>query len=106
LTDSQKAIALKQLELDQLKAATTASGQPTLPEPAQPPPAPPTRPHVIGQTETAAGLAKLYGLSMSTFQAANPNVDLNNLKPGDVIRIPQPASPEAGPQLIIPPGNR
>ena len=89
LTDSQKAIALKQLELDQLRAATAASGQPTLPEaPPAPPPAPTGQPHVMGQTETASGLAKLYGLSMSAFQAANPNVDLNNLKPGDVIRIP------------------
>lgn len=89
LTDSQKAIALKQLELDQLKAATAASGQATLPDPTPPPPpASLGQPHVMGQTETASGLAKLYGLSMNAFQAANPNIDLNNLKPGDVIRIP------------------
>lgn len=100
LTDSQKAIALKQLDLDQLKAATAASGQATLPDTPPPPPqAPPGQPHVMGQTETASGLAKLYGLSMSAFQAANPNIDLNNLKPGDVIRIPGTIQ---APQMIIP----
>jgi LysM repeat protein len=102
LSDSQKAIAQKQLELDQLKAATAASGQPTLPDPVPVPQPPPAIGHVMGQTETASGLAKLYGLSMNAFQAANPGIDLNNLKPGDTIRIPQPSTPG----LIVPPGNR
>jgi LysM repeat protein len=101
LTDSQKAIALKQLDLDQLKAATAASGQATLPDQAPPPQPPPTQAHVMGKTETAAALAKLYGISMNAFQAANPNVDLNNLKPGDTIRIPGSIP---APQLIMPPG--
>lgn len=104
LTDSQKAIALKQLDLDQLKAATAASGQATLPDSSPPPPQPPaTQPHVMGQTESAAGLSKLYRVPMSALQAANPNLDVNNLKPGDVIRIPQPPpqSPSA-PQFLIP----
>jgi LysM repeat protein len=105
LTDSQKAIALKQLSLDQLKAATEVSGQPTLPEPPPaPPPPPPTQPHIMGKTETAAALSKLYNVPMSAFQAANPNVDLNNLKPGDTIRIPQPSS-GPGPQLVVPAGS-
>lgn len=91
LTDSQKAIALKQLELDQLKASAEASGQPLPPDtttqPAAPQP-PPGQPHIMGQTETVTALAKLYGISMSVMQAANPNVDLNNVSPGQVIRIP------------------
>ncbi|HEX4264815.1 MAG TPA: LysM domain-containing protein [Verrucomicrobiae bacterium] len=104
LTDSQKAIALKQLDLDQLKAATDASGQPPLPEPPTPPPPTPTQAHIMGKTETAAALSKLYNVPMSAFQAANPNVDLNNLKPGDTIRIPRPSS-GPGPQLVVPAGS-
>lgn len=91
LTDSQKAIALKQLELDQLKASTEASGQPLPPDTTTqptPPQQPAGQPHVMGKTETVSALAKLYGISMSAMQAANPNLDLNNVAPGDVIRIP------------------
>jgi len=110
LTDSQRAIALKQLDLDQAKAAAAAAGQAPLPEPQPPPQPPPTQPHVMGKTETAAALAKLYGLSMNAFQAVNPNVDLNNLKPGDTIRIPESPrnNPNAllpTPQLVVPPGS-
>jgi LysM repeat protein len=104
LTDSQKAIALKQLDLDQMKAAAAAAGLAPLPEAPPPvPQGPPTQPHVMGKTESASGLSKLYGVSMNALQAANPNLDVNNLKPGDVIRIPQPPpqSPTA-PQFLIP----
>src|SRR6185437_1426292 len=65
LTDSQKAIALKQLDLDQLKAATAASGQATLPEPPPPPAPTPTQPHVMGQTQAMVGPSKLYSVPMS-----------------------------------------
>jgi LysM repeat protein len=107
LTDSQRAIALKQLDLDQLKAAAAAAGQAPLPEPTPPPQPPPTQPHIMGKTESAAGLSKLYGVSMNALQAVNPNVDVNNLKPGDVLRIPQPGSQSPGaPQFLIPPGAR
>jgi LysM repeat protein len=104
LTDAQKAVALKQLELDQLAAST---GQP-LPETAAPqqPQRPPMQPHVMGKTETASGLSKLYGISLNNLQAANPSVDINNLKPGDVIRIPAPPPNFSTPQLIVPPTAR
>ena len=105
LTDSQKAIALKQLELDQLKAATAASGQPTLPEPTPPPPPPVTQPHVMGATETVAALSKLYHIPMSDIQALNPSMDLNNLKPGDTVRLPPPPPTMSAPQLVIPSGR-
>ena len=104
LTDAQKAIALKQLDLDQLKAASAAAGQPPLPENAPPPAPPATQSHVIGKTETVGALSKLYNVPMSVLQAANPSVDLNNVKPGDIIRIPQPAS-GSGPGLIVQPGS-
>jgi LysM repeat protein len=107
LTDSQRAIALKQLDLDRLKAAAAAAGQAPLPEPTPPPQPPPTQPHIMGKTESAAGLSKLYGVSMNALQAVNPNVDVNNLKPGDVLRIPQPGSQSPGaPQFLISPGAR
>ena len=106
LTDSQRALAQKQLELDQMTAATAASGQPLLPEPPPVPQRPVTQPHVMGQTETASGLSKLYGISVDTIQALNPSVDVNNLRPGDVIRLPQPPPTRVAPQLIIPPIRR
>lgn len=88
LTDSQRAIELKQLELDQLKASTAAAGQPLPPEP-QPAPQPiPAQTHVMGRTETVQALAQLYGISMSAMQAANPGLDLGTVGPGDSIRIP------------------
>jgi len=106
LTDSQKAIAAKQLELDQLKAATAAAGQPLPPEPPPPTPPPPPLPtHVLGRTETARGIAGLYGISMNDLQAANPNVDLNSLRAGDVIRVPIPSILRA-PQLVVPPTSQ
>jgi LysM repeat protein len=102
LTDSQKAIALKQLELDQLKASTEAAGQPLPPDTTQPaaPPPPPLPVHVMGQTETVQALSKLYRVPMSLIQAANPGVDLNNVSPGDSIRIP--GGIIQGPQLVVP----
>ena len=89
LTDAQRAIYLKQLELNQLKAS---SGVPTAPEPTPPPPAPqPSQSHVMGNTETVEALARLYGLSMTEMQAANPNLDLSTVGPGDTIHIPHAA---------------
>lgn len=103
LTDSQRAIALKQLELDQLRAAAEASGQPPLPSDATQaqtaPPPPVGQPHVMGQTETVAALSKLYGISIGAIQAANPNVDLNAVQPGDTIRIPGTIP---APALVVP----
>ncbi|HXT10767.1 MAG TPA: LysM domain-containing protein [Candidatus Angelobacter sp.] len=102
LTDSQRAIALKQLDLDQLKASTAASGQPTLPEPTPPPPPPPSQTHVMGQTETVAALSRLFQVPMSSIQAMNPGVDLNNVRPGDTIRLPMPSASFPVPQLVVP----
>jgi len=43
----------------------------------------------------------------TAFKAANPNIDVNNLRPGDILRIPQPRSqPPSNPQFIVPPGAR
>jgi LysM repeat protein len=102
LTDAQKAVALKQLEADQLAAST---GQP-IPSDLNPPPAPQPpagQPHVMGKTETALGLAKMYGISLNAIQAVNPTIDVGNLKPGDVIRLPNPPPTFTPPRMIMPP---
>jgi len=101
LTDAQKALALKQLDADQFAASTGQTPPSDLANPPTPP-APQGRPHVMGKTETALGLAKLYGISVNAIQAVNPTVNLNNLQPGDVIRLPASAN-FPGPRLITPP---
>lgn len=88
--DDLRAIQLKQLELDQLKAAAEATGQ-LPPEPPPQPPAPPTTPHVIEKGETVATLSLQTGVPISAIKAANPDLDFSRLKPGDVIRVPQPS---------------
>lgn len=101
LTDAQKALALKQLDADQFAASTGQTPPSDVANPPSPS-APQGRPHVMGKTETALGLAKLYGISLNAIQAANPNVDVNYLKPGDVIRLPASAN-FTGPRMIMPP---
>jgi len=99
LTDAQKALALKQLDADQFAAST---GQ-TPPSDLAPPPVPQPpagQPHVMGKTETALGLAKLYGISLNAIQAVNPTIDVSNLKPGDVIRLPNPPANFTPPRMI------
>jgi LysM repeat protein len=102
LTDAQKAVALKQLEADQL-AASTGQTPPSEVAAITPPQPPQGQPHVMGKTETALGLAKLYGIPLNAIQAANPTIDVSNLKPGDVIRLPNPPSTFTPPRLIMPP---
>jgi len=53
----------------------------------------------MGQTETVAALSKLYNVPMSQLRALNPGMDLDNIMPGQTIRIPQTIVP---PQLIVP----
>jgi LysM repeat protein len=91
LTDEQKSIALKQIELDHMKALAEATGQELPPEPP-PVVVPSTQPattHVIRNGESVATISFKYGLPVSVIRAANPNLDFNQLKPGDSIRIPQ-----------------
>ena len=88
MTDSQKAIELKQLELDQLKANTLATGQDL---PAEQQPAPQRRTYTLRPGDTAAVIGMIYGVPQSAIQAANPNVDLSKLRPGDSINSPRGA---------------
>lgn len=89
LTEEQRNIELKRIELEQLKATALALGQELPPEP--PPPPTPMRAHTFCQNESLMGLSLLYDVSISTIVAANPNLDFNRLKIGDTIKIPTPA---------------
>lgn len=89
LTAEQKAIALKHVELEQLKAQSEAAGQelPASVKPA-PTPEPPKRIHTISAGESVATVSLLYRVAISAIRDANPNVDFTKLKPGDSIFIP------------------
>ena len=111
-TAEQKAIALKQAELDQLKASAQALGQEVPAEPVAAAPEKPaqpafvqlTHPYVLGVAESAANVATRYGVSSAALQAANPGVDLRRLKPGDSIKIPSPQFTPTAPPPPLPPG--
>jgi hypothetical protein len=101
LTADQKNIQLKQMQLDQAKAQTVATGQELPPEPPQPPAQqPPRKVTVLGPGESAATIASMYGLPISALQAANPNLNLNRLRPGDSVTIPR--SPLQRPGIAAP----
>ncbi|HVV01263.1 MAG TPA: LysM peptidoglycan-binding domain-containing protein [Verrucomicrobiae bacterium] len=97
LTDAQRLIELKRVELDQLQATTAASGQEVPPEPVPTPTPPPPKTHLIRPGDTAAVVALMYGLPVSALQAANPNVDFSRLKAGDSLVIPPTHLPGFGP---------
>jgi hypothetical protein len=89
LTEDQKAIELKRIELEQLKANALALGKELPPEPPSPPM--PLRTHIFHPQESLIGLSLQYDVSLSSIVAANPDLDFRRLHPGDTIKIPQPA---------------
>lgn len=98
LTDDQKAIELKRIELEQLKANTVATGQDLPPEPPVPAQPPPRRMHVVRPGDSLGVVGLLYGLPPGAIRDANPGVDFNRLRPGDSINIPPSgAPPSSGP---------
>jgi hypothetical protein len=89
LTDAQRTIELKQIELEQLKANAVATGKDLLPEstaPAQT--TPPRRMHVVRPGDSLGVVGLIYGLPPGAIRDANPGIDFNRLKPGDSINIP------------------
>jgi LysM domain len=103
LTTDQKAIELKQLELDQLKANSVASGRQLPPEPPNPPPIPARRSYTIREGDSAAVVGMIYGIPEGAIRAANPNVNFSHLRPGDSILIPRSGlSPTTSP--LVPGG--
>lgn len=98
LTSDQKAIELKQLELDQLKASNVAMDRPLPPEPPPPPPPKPT--YTLREGDSPAVIGMIYGIPESAIRAANPGVDFSQLRPGDSIFIPRRALPPTGAPLV------
>ena len=107
-TAEQKTIALKQAELEQLKASAQAMGQevpaepaaPTEPKVKQPDYVQATHAYVLGIAESAVSVGARYGISADVLQKANPGVDFRKLRPGDSIKIPSPVfTPTAPPPL-------
>lgn len=88
LTAELRAIELKKAELEQLKAAAQAFGQELPPEPPMPPMPTPAKIHVLKPGEGLNFLSRLYGVNPGDLRAANPNLNLDKLKPGDSVSVP------------------
>ena len=113
-TAEQKTIALKQVELEQLKASAEAMGQevpteltaPTAPKAKQPDYVQATHAYVLGIAESAVSVGARYGISADVLQNANPGIDFKKLRPGDSIKIPSPVftptAPPPPPPLPLP----
>ena len=91
LTTEQKSIELKRLELEQLQANTAITGKELPPEPPMPPQPTPRKVFTLGPGDSAATISILYGVPVNALRAANPNVDINRLRPGDTIYVPPTA---------------
>ncbi len=89
LTDEQRAIELKQAELEQLKANAQALGQedPTAPAPVTPKPAI-AKTHVVANGEGLNRIAQIYGIQPNQLRAANPGLNFDKLKAGDQVSVP------------------
>ena len=88
LTEQQKAIELKRLELEQLKASTIASGQDVPPDPTEQTKTSPRRTHRMRPGDTLTVVSIMYNVPIEAIRDANLNVNVNTLKPGDVLIIP------------------
>jgi len=95
LTPDEVALALKTTELQQMRANMEALGQAAPSDQTSPVTNPPTptptvasHPYVLGIGETASTVARIFGVSLDAIRAANPGVNLNRLRPGDSVRVP------------------
>ena len=89
LTDEQRAIELKQAELEQLKANAQALGQEDPTAAVKPAPKPvPAKTHVVANGEGLDRLARLYGVQPNDLRAANPGLNFDKLKAGDKVSVP------------------
>ena len=101
LTAEQLAILAKRVELEQLTATAQAYGQTVPPDPNAPPPLPePPQPraHVIKAGDTFGSLSTAYGIPVRNLLDANPDLQINSLKPGTRIVIPPAPRQAAGAQ--------
>ena len=111
LTGEQKQQAMREAELEQMRARALALGEQP-PEPATTAPdQPPIRTHAVHAGEHLGLIALRYGVGVRAILDANPGVDINALPPGTVIAIPPalPApttTPPPLPGLPYPPARR
>ena len=75
------------------------SAQPPAETPAAPA-CPPNRRTVVQNNQTAGDLMLRYDLSYHTLQSANPGTDLEDIKGGDVLCIPEQNTPCALPTTV------
>lgn len=88
LTDAQREIEIRKVELEQSKATALALGQAIIEEP---PPMPPVLvQYNMGPFDTLQNVAARFGVSVNEIVSANPGMDPNRLKPGDIIYVPLP----------------
>ena len=92
LTEHQRDIELKRIELEQLKATSRVLGEVVTEEPTPEPETPlrpvPAKTHVLANGEGLNNVAGIYGVQPADLRAANPNINFDKLKPGDKIRVP------------------
>jgi LysM repeat protein len=93
LTADQKNIEAKRTELDQLRANALLTGQDLPPEPPPVPAPPPRRTYTVGPGDSAAVVSMIHGVPVAVLRQANPNVNLDRLRPGDSLVIPPSAPP-------------
>jgi LysM repeat protein len=66
--------------------AVASPGRPASPKPAAATP----RTHTVVAGETAAGIARKYGVKLSALQTANPGVNLSRINTGQALNLPSP----------------
>ena len=91
LSQTQREIELKKLELEQLKATAQALGEKLLEEAeqkeAQPKPEP-KKVHRVAAGEGLERIAQIYGVDPAALRAANPTVNFDKLPPGANVSVP------------------
>ena len=89
LTDIQKQIELKKIELAQLQSQAQLTDQAAN---ESSPPSPiatvTTQPHTVQAGESLWSMARNNATKISDIQIVNPGVDFSKLKPGDTIKLP------------------
>lgn len=89
LTPIQQEMALRELELEQLRAAAAALGQ----APLEQPPPPPPRTYSFKRGDTIAEVSMRTGVPVALILRANPNLQAENIAPGTEIIIPDRTAP-------------
>jgi LysM repeat protein len=75
--------------IDDISAQPTTTPGLAQSKPAPPKPARP-RTHTVASGETAAGIARKFGVKLSALQAANPGMNPARIRAGQVLNLPPP----------------